>query len=223
MIELSVWGDSIAKGVVYDELRGRYVVLKDNCLSRLKEAGLAGVQNYSVMGQTSQNGVERIMLADIHPGQIVVIEYGGNDCDLDWKQVSERPEHRQYGKIPIERFAKNICGMIQRVCSAGAKPVLVTPPPLNAERYFRWISKNLNADNIMKYLGSVQTIFSWQKAYADCIADLAKKHDVYLADMRSVFSCKDDMMCIDGIHPNAKGHAAMYLRAAEMLQRAVYS
>ena len=38
---LSVWGDSIAKGVVYDESRGRYAVLKDSCLSRLaREKGV---------------------------------------------------------------------------------------------------------------------------------------------------------------------------------------
>ena len=32
---LSVWGDSIAKGVIFDEERGRYAVLRDSCLSRL--------------------------------------------------------------------------------------------------------------------------------------------------------------------------------------------
>lgn len=223
MIELHVWGDSIAKGVVYDETRGRYVICRENCLALLKAAGLAEIHNYSVMGHTSQNGIERLSSVDIRPGQIAVIEYGGNDCDLDWKRVSDSPDQRQYGKIPIEIFRKNISLMVQKVRDSGGEPVLVTPPPLNANRYFRWISRNLNAENIMKYLGSVQTIFDWQKAYADCIAGLAKNLNVFLADMRSVFQDTEAMMCIDGIHPNAKGHEAMYSAAADMLKNAAYS
>ena len=30
--KICVWGDSIAKGVVFDEQRGRYVICRDNCL-----------------------------------------------------------------------------------------------------------------------------------------------------------------------------------------------
>ena len=50
---LSVWGDSIAKGVVFDEERGRYAVCRDNCLSKLSRDAGVRVENHSVMGQTS--------------------------------------------------------------------------------------------------------------------------------------------------------------------------
>ena len=33
---ICVWGDSIAKGVVFDENRRRYVILKDHCLRMLQ-------------------------------------------------------------------------------------------------------------------------------------------------------------------------------------------
>ena len=32
---LTIWGDSILKGVMFDETRGRYAVYRDNCILRL--------------------------------------------------------------------------------------------------------------------------------------------------------------------------------------------
>ena len=70
---LSVWGDSIAKGVIFDEARGRYAVLKDSCLSRLAREKVVSVENHSVMGQTSENALERMRAEDLKPGEIAVI------------------------------------------------------------------------------------------------------------------------------------------------------
>ena len=33
---ICVWGDSIAKGIVFDEERGRYAILRENCLRLLE-------------------------------------------------------------------------------------------------------------------------------------------------------------------------------------------
>lgn len=211
--ELCVWGDSIAKGVVYDEARGRYAVCRENCLMKLGREKGVHVSNYSVMGQTTQNGLDRMRPEQLQAGKVAVIEYGGNDCDLDWKAVSEHPEQRQYGKVPLEQFARNITEMVRRVREAGMKPVLVTPPPLVAERYFAWVSRDLNAASILKYLGDVQAIYRWQAAYADKVKELAAKLNVKLVDVRSSMleaGDLEEMMCLDGIHPNEKGHERIY-------------
>ena len=86
---VSVWGDSIGKCIVYDEERGRYAICRDNYATRLKAEGVA-VENHSVMGYT----VCQATLAekDMRPGGVAAIEFGGNDCDLDWKAVSENPD-----------------------------------------------------------------------------------------------------------------------------------
>ena len=42
---------------------------------------------------------------------------------------------------------------------------------------------------------------------------LAQKLNVRLVDIRSRMlesGCLDELMCVDGIHPNAAGHALMY-------------
>lgn len=210
---LSVWGDSIAKGVVYDEARGRYAVLKDSCLNRLARERGVPVENHSVMGQTSENGLQRMRPETLKAGEVAVIEYGGNDCDLDWKAVSEHPELPQYGRVPIEKFAQNLRELVARARAAGMRPVLVTPPPLIAQRYFDWVARGLNAGNILKYLGDVEHIFRWQDGYAQCVRGLAKELGVRLVDIRSRMlesGSLPELMCVDGIHPNEAGHALMY-------------
>ena len=64
---LSIWGDSIAKGVVFDEARGRYAVCRDNCVTRLsREAGVE-VENFSVMGNTTEQGLRRMESQTLKP------------------------------------------------------------------------------------------------------------------------------------------------------------
>ncbi|MBQ8506054.1 MAG: SGNH/GDSL hydrolase family protein [Clostridia bacterium] len=218
--ELCVWGDSIAKGVVYDEARGRYAVCRENCLLKLGREKGVNISNYSVMGQTSENGLERMRPEQMKEGNIAVIEYGGNDCDLDWKAVSEEPGKRQAGKVPIEQFARNIAEMVRRVREAGMLPVLVTPPPLVAKRYYEWVSKGLNAANILKYLGDVEAIYRWQAGYAEKVKEIAAALGVRLVDIRSRMleaGRLEDMMCVDGIHPNERGHAVIYEAVAPLL------
>ena len=217
---LNVWGDSIAKGVVFDEARGRYAICRDNCLLKLsREAGVP-VENYSVMGQTSDAGLERMCASGLAPGRVAVIEYGGNDCDLDWRAVSEHPERMQYGKVPLERFVRNLTEMVRRAREADMLPVLVTPPPLVAQRYFDWVRKGLNGENILKYLGDVEHIYRWQANYADHVRALAEKLNVRLVDIRGRMlegGRLEELMCLDGIHPNARGHEVIYQTVVPML------
>lgn len=217
---LSVWGDSIAKGVVFDEARGRYVICRDNCLMKLSRDAGVPVENHSVMGQTSAQGLERMCAGSLKAGEVAVIEYGGNDCDLDWKAVSEHPEEMQYGKVPVEKFVRNLAEMVRRTREAGMLPVLVTPPPLIAQRYFDWVSRGLNKVNILNYLGDVEHIYRWQANYADHVRALAEKLNVRLVDIRSRMletGRLPELMCVDGIHPNAAGHAVIYDAVAPLL------
>ena len=126
----------------------------------LKAEGVA-VENHSVMGYT----VCQATLAekDMRPGGVAAIEFGGNDCDLDWKAVSENPDVYHEARTPIGVFKDTLAGMVKKVRAFDMRAVLVVPPPIDAEKYFAWVSKNLNPKAILKYLGDVQHIYRWQE------------------------------------------------------------
>lgn len=218
---LSIWGDSIAKGVVFDETRGRYMISKENCVMRLnRELGIP-VDNHAVMGCTSEQGRTRMDEQQLTPGNLAIIEFGGNDCDLDWAAASEQPNVRQTGKVSLERFADNLVAMVRKARENGMVPVLVTPPPLVAQRYFQWVTKNLDPKRILNYLGDIEHIYRWQERYAVVISKIARSENTKLLDVRDIFLAQDeftDLMCADGIHPNEKGHALLYENLCGLLQ-----
>lgn len=220
---LSIWGDSIAKGVVFDEQRGRYAVCRDNCVSRLSRDAGVDVENFSVMGNTTEQGLRRMEGQPLKPGNLAVIEFGGNDCDLDWAAACEHPEVEQRGRVPLEAFGENLRAMVRRVRDGGMIPALVTPPPLVAQRYFDWVSRKLDKARILSYLGDVEHIYRWQERYALMIRRVAARENAMLLDVRDWFLSQarfTDLMCVDGIHPNARGHELLFERFSGLLQNA---
>ena len=220
---LSIWGDSIAKGVVFDEQRGRYAVCRDNCVSRLSRDAGVEVENFSVMGNTTEQGLRRMEGQPLKPGNLAVIEFGGNDCDLDWAAACEHPEVEQRGRVPLEAFGENLRAMVRRVREGGMIPALVTPPPLVAQRYFDWVSRKLDKARILNYLGDVEHIYRWQERYALMIRRVAARENAMLLDVRDWFLSQarfTDLMCVDGIHPNARGHELLFERFSGLLQKA---
>ena len=218
---MNIWGDSIAKGVVFDEVRGRYAISRESCASRLsREAGYS-VSNYAVMGSTSEQGLERMRGQELMKGNVALIEFGGNDCDQDWAEACEHPDVPQQGRVPLLQFGENVRAMVRLAKQAGMIPALVTPPPLVAQRYFDWVSQKLDPARILRYLGDVEHIYRWQERYALLIRKIAQQEGAILADVRDAFLSQNrftEMMCVDGIHPNEKGQALMFDCLNRMLQ-----
>lgn len=209
---IGLWGDSIGKGVVYDETRGRYAILKENCVHLLSKALDCPIENHAVMGATAAQGMERMRDDFLHAGGLAVLEFGGNDCDMPWKEISEAPEKEYRPRATIEEFMKSLEQLVDRVRGAGMDAMLVAPPPLDAEKYFSWISRGLNADAILSFLGDVQHIARWQAQYAGAVREVAVRTGSRLMDLSGAFSGVENIgnyYCLDGIHPNARGHQAL--------------
>ena len=127
---VSIWGDSIGKGIVYDEERSRYAICRDNYALRLRQIGFP-VENHSMMGFTVCQAIERLDERDMRPGGVAAIEFGGNDCDLDWKAVSESPDVYHEARTPLNVFKDTLASMVKRVQAFDMRPVLVVPPPID--------------------------------------------------------------------------------------------
>ncbi len=209
-----VWGDSVAKGVVYDEARARYVLAPTTAAAIVGEKLGIEVINRSRMGATVAEG-ERMMAQDLGRGltaDMAIIEYGGNDCDFDWRAISAAPEAVHTPKTPAPIFVEKLRGMVRTVGAAGMEPVLVTLPPIVSSRYFRFISSGLVPENILRWLGDMDHIYRYHERYSAMIASIARECGCRLLDLRADFLSlwhAETLFCLDGIHPNAAGQTFM--------------
>ena len=213
---IGVWGDSVMKGVVYDENKSKYTLLSENGADKASRKLGLRLFNRSRMGCTVTKGLQ-LLKKDLQRPEAAcdaaLIEFGGNDCDYDWAQVAAHPEQDHQPKTPLPLFIAQLRDMIDLVRQKGMQPVMMTLPPLHAQRYFDFFTRNgLSGDRILRWRGDVQHIYRWHERYNAAVMRVAQECGCPLADVRDAFLAErdyGDLLCADGIHPNAKGHALM--------------
>jgi acyl-CoA thioesterase-1 len=205
-------GDSITKGVAYDEKKSKYVVLEDSYPQLLKNKLNGVIYNCAKFGNTILRAASKFQNDVLKKDpDIVVIEFGGNDCDFNWEEIEKDPYADHQPKTDISTFQENLVNMVDKLKSNGIVPVLMSLPPLDPDRYFKWISKNsaAAAERILTWLGTVNKIYWWQERYNSAIVSIAQETETRWIDIRSAFLKTPDFrqfLCIDGIHPNSQGH-----------------
>ena len=212
--KMFILGDSILKGVTFDQDanggKGKYRICGHGEFDALADRGLT-VVNRSRMGATlayADGNIAKLVLPD-EKADCLLIEYGGNDCDYDWKAVSDNPDGMYEPKTKPELF-----GQIYRrfICSLRSKHgnVAVTNlPPIDADKMFAHISIGLCADNILRWLGDVGMLYRWQEYYNTIVEKTAEECGVRCIDIRSCFLRSRnyrDLISGDGIHPTEEGH-----------------
>jgi hypothetical protein len=78
------------------------------------------------------------------------------------------------------------------------EPIITTLTPLEPQRFFDWFCKDLNKDNILKWLGTVNTIYRFQEQYSHAIEYIAYETKTLLVDIRSAFLRNfriDELLC----------------------------
>lgn len=207
-----VSGDSISKGVIYDEGKSKYVILENNYINLLQNKLNGIIRNTARFGNTIIKGVSKLK-ADVlsDDPDIVLIEYGGNDCDFNWDEVSKNPNADHQPKTDFDTFENKLKEALNFLKNNKVVPVVMTLPPLNADKYLKWISKNdpLTEINILKYIGSVSRIYWWQEKYSSAVLKIAEETNTKWIDIRGAFLQYPDFtkfICSDGIHPNEAGH-----------------
>lgn len=214
-MRICIFGDSVAKGVVYDETRDKYIFLKDSFINLFSNARHIPVKNLARFGCTTIRGQQ---LLEKHKEQLcqydyTIMEFGGNDCNFNWEEISLHPEQEHRPAVPSSEFKNTYANMLAKVKEYGSKPILLSLPPLNQQRFFDWICRGLNRENIMKWLGDVNYIYRWQEAYNLILFQLASEHQVPLIDIRKIFLENrhyGDLLCADGMHPSKQGHALIH-------------
>jgi len=212
---IGVWGDSLLKGVVFDDLKGRYETLKNSVMAQCAKLLGLRVDNNSRFGATVTKGSQTLSRA-LDRGvecDAILMEYGGNDCDFNWTEVARDPEAPHDPNTPLDAFKQTLRDMIGAVRQKGIHPVLMSLPPLDAGRYFDWITREgLSRENILRFLGDVGHIYRHQERYSSTVTNLAMEQRCHYIDVRGAFLAQDDLgklLCSDGIHPNDAGQRVM--------------
>jgi lysophospholipase L1-like esterase len=213
--KFGVWGDSVLKGVILDEVRGTYRLLKSSCVQMVEQALNIQITNRTRFGFTVDKGYEHLKKS-LDSGldcDVVLLEYGGNDCDFDWVAVAADPQAPHQPHTPQPQFVETLQAMTQLLQAHDIKPVLMSLPPISGTRYLDYIvSKGPDRKRLLQFLGDAQQIYQYHEWYSLSITRLAARLQCLYVPVREAFLAEghsDQMICLDGIHPNEKGHLLM--------------
>ena len=214
-----LWGDSIGRGIDFDSARGRYAVMRENFEKVLRRRGVIDIDNRSRFGATVVDGLKDYEASGLREGTIL-LEYGGNDCNMPWDQVSADPSRLYEAATPLRVFEETLAKFVRLIKERGGRPLLVTPPPLVAERFVPWVSQGLNEGAIRSYLGDEQHVYRWHERYANAVRRVAENLRCGLVDLRDRLLAEADypaLVGVDGMHISEQGHAVIADALEELL------
>jgi len=210
MTNIILLGDSILKGVQINPINSKYYVNNTMIDEKLNEKYSLLIENYSSFGCTVTKGnslltkrLDKSMDCDA-----VIMDFGGNDCDYNWRAIAENPKGKHLPNTPIELFRTIYCEMIDHLRSKNILPIITTLTPLEPQRFFDWFCGDLDKKNILSWLGEINNIYHHQEKYSKAVEEIALEKNVPLIDLRGAFlkaGTAKDLLCMDGTHPNTLG------------------
>ena len=211
-MQIFLLGDSVSKGVMFDKDKGRFSLLRESFYNLLRPKFNTEVVNISRLGRTlsdARAALEKQLL--ISKPRAVAIELGGNDCDFHWEEVAKEPQAPHECKTPFAQFEQGIRDLVTRLRRENIIPVLINLPPIDADKYFRFICREdpKMEKGILSFLGSVTHIYWWHERFSSVIGKVADDMGALIIDIRRSFMYQEDFREFigdDGIHPNARGH-----------------
>lgn len=215
MMKLVALGDSIMKGVLLtkEDNGALHYALSDRSIADyMAEKLQTEVINLGKMGCTVQIG-ENILnrhIEHLDGAKYVIMCYGGNDSDYDWRAIADSPQEEHLPRTPLRVFEKTYTRIINKVRDMGFVPVVLSLPPIDSQSYFDFITASFTTqqkNNVFTWLkGSVDTIWAGHELYNDAVKRVAASADVKWIDLSSGFIRRQNFLCHDGIHPNLYGY-----------------
>ena len=224
---VEIFGDSILRGVQLDDENKRYHVDNNIDVNMLEKKFLLNISNFSKFGCTISKAftlIERRFKSGESQCDAIVLNLGGNDCDFDWKAISENPDDEHQPNTPLDAFSDTYKKIIEYLKAKGIRPIMTTLPPLDAQKFFDWFCAGLDKSaNILKWLGTVEAIYRWQENYSRTIEKIAEETGTLLVDLRGAFLKHrklEHLLCADGTHPNTAGQRVITQGFLEFIEMA---
>jgi len=202
----------------------RYHINNQIDVDMIENAHPLDIKNFSKFGCTVAKGrmlIEKRLSGKEPFCRAIIMDFGGNDCDHNWREVAERPDDEHLPNTPLNLFEETYRNIIARLKENGIRPILTTLPPLDAQRFFDWFCQGLNKANVLKWLGSVEAIYRWQESYSRAVERIAAETDTLLVDLRGAFLKQrklEHLLCEDGTHPNTEGQKVITQAFLEFIE-----
>lgn len=214
-MKITVFGDSILKGVITGEGIPLFDVVKDNSLALAQRQLGFELDNQSVFGNTI-NKAQRKLIQYLKKGEtcdFCIIESGGNDCDYDWNFINDSELQSFEPRVPLTEFLRILDEMVIFCRENKITPILMSMPPLVWDNWYEHICKQRNKNKILSFLnGNPNILYQNHEKYNLHLVKYAFEKNVQLVDMRMHFLEHPDyrtIMCADGIHPSKEGYEYM--------------
>lgn len=208
--QVTLLGDSILKGIQVDLGNRRYRPQNEIDTAALESEFQLSIHNDAHFGATVRKG-SRLLERMLDRGlacDMMVMDFGGNDCDFRWNEIAEDPAGTHLPNVPLEEFVELYRTMLRKVRARGIQPILTNLPPLDSQRFFDWWCGGLDREAVLRWLGDVGNIYAWQERYSRAVERLAREERVPLVDIRGAFldhGHLEQILCADGTHPNTEG------------------
>ena len=214
MARAYIYGDSLLKATVPDE-QFRYHFHLPEVMERYS-GRQTEVVNRSKMGATVRKG-QALLEHDLQRGMqadYALIAYGGNDSDFDWDAVQAHPQESHLPRTTLADFKEILLRMIRELRERGVQPVLMTLPPIDAQRYLDFLCREgRSRERIMDGRGDTQRIYRHQELYSDTVARLAYETGTPLIGVREMFLDEKRLLKLiaaDGIHLTMEGYGKLF-------------
>ena len=183
-----------------------------------------GVENYAKFGADADTTlrIASHKLEGSMKDTAVLFGFGGNDCAYDWDQVAADPEGIHAPNTTPEKLEEALRSCISSARRAGCRVLAANLVPIDAEKYFSWITRNRDREAILRWLGDVSMLYRWHESYCDVVSGVCRQEGAELVDLRRPFLLRHDykeLICSDGMHPTPLGYSLLDGVIAERVLR----
>ena len=136
--QVTLLGDSILKGIQVDLSSRRYKPQNEMNVDALESEFQLSIHNDAHFGATVRKGSRLLdrMLERQFPCDMLVMDFGGNDCDFKWAEIAADPAADHPPAVPLPEFTRRYRSMIGKLRRRDIVPILTTLPPLEPELFF---------------------------------------------------------------------------------------